>query len=170
MQIRLLGIAAAVALALATSVNAQTTPDKPRTGARADGTADAKPKVDTKAKKAEEERIEADAKAAKAKCGPLKGNAKDVCQQEAKANEKVAKAELNAKYDGSPRNQRKAEETKAEGAYEVAKEKCESNKDAAKACKSEAKAKYDKAKADIKVKYAASERKAATGATTGTPK
>ena len=48
---------------------------------------------------------------------------------------------------------------KAEGAYEVAKEKCESMKDGAHACKNEAKAKYDRAKADIKAKHAKAEAK-----------
>jgi hypothetical protein len=165
MQFKLLSIAAALALAFAANVNAQST--TANTGARADGTADAKPKVDKKAMKAEKDRIEADAKSAKAKCDPLKGNEKDVCQAEAKAKEKTAKAELDAKYDATPRKQRKAEETKAEGEYEVAKQKCDGNKDGSKVCKDQAKAKYDKAKADLKAKYASAEKSpSATGSTT----
>jgi hypothetical protein len=161
MQIKLLSIAAAVALALASTAQAQTRDttrtdaDKPRTEA----------KVDNKAKKAEHDRIEADAKAAKAKCGGMKGNEKDICQAEAKANEKIAKAELEQKYEPSARHARKVEETKAEGTYEVAKEKCESMKDGQHACKNEAKAKYDRAKADLKAKDARADknRAAATG-------
>jgi hypothetical protein len=158
MQIKVLSIAAALALAFAGSAYAQSTPSSNM----------GKPSVDRKAKKAEEEKIEADAKAAKAKCDPMKGNEKDVCQAEAKAHEKVAKAELDAKYSNTPRNQRKVEETKAEGEYEVAKEKCESMKDGAHACKKEAKAKYDRAKADIKAKHARADknRAAATGSST----
>ena len=148
MQFKLLSIAAAVALALAGAAQAQSTTrtdsDKPR----------AEHKVDRKAMKAEKDKIEADAKAAKAKCGSMKGNEKDVCQAEAKANEKVAKAELEQKYEPSDRHARKVEETKAEGKYEVAKERCESNKDGAHDCKKQAKAEYDKAKADIKAKHA----------------
>jgi hypothetical protein len=106
-------------------------------------------------KDAEEDRIEADAKAAKAKCDALKDNAKDVCMAEAKAREKVAKAELDAKKNPSARNQRKVAETKAEGAYDVAKEKCDDMKgDGKNACQKQAKANHDQAKADIKKQYA----------------
>ena len=100
----------------------------------------------------------------------MKGNEKDICQAEAKANEKVAKAELEQKYEPSERHARKAEEVKAEGKYEVAKERCESNKDGASDCKKQAKAEYDKEKADIKAKHAKADSKrnrtAGTGAST----
>ena len=86
------------------------------------------PSADRKVKNAEEDRIEADAKAAKAKCETMKDNAKDVCEKEAKAKEKVAKAELNAKNNPTPSNQRKVAEAKAEGEYDVAKEKCDDMK------------------------------------------
>jgi len=166
MHIKLLSIAAAVALAFAGVAQAQstttTTADKPR----------AETKVDRKAKKADDERIEADAKAAKAKCGSMKGNEKDICQAEAKANEKLAKAENEQKYEPSERHARKVEEVKAEGKYEVAKERCESNKDGVHDCKKQAKADYDKAKAEIKSKHAKSDAKrnrtAGTGSTTST--
>jgi hypothetical protein len=167
MQIKLLSIAAAVALAFAGAAQAQTSTD---TKTRADAPR-AEVKVDRKAKKADEERIEADAKAAKAKCGGMKGNEKDICQAEAKANEKVAKAELEQKYEPSDRHARKVEETKAEGKYEVAKERCESNKDGVHDCKKQAKADYDKAKADIKARHAKSDAKrdrtASSGSTVG---
>ena len=121
--------------------------------------------------KAAHDRIEATAKADKAKCEGLKANAEDVCEAEAKAKEKVAKAELDAKYDKSPRKQRKVEEVKAEGEYEVAKVKCDAQMKDDDACKKQAKAQYDRAKADIKAKYAKAdakrERPAGTGATGG---
>ena len=163
MQIKLLSIAMAAAFAVAGGAYAQSTTTTPST----DKARTEQPRGDHKAKKAEEDKIEADAKAAKAKCEPMKGNEKDVCQAQAKAHEKVAKAELDAKYDNTARNQRKVAETKAEGDYEVAKEKCESMKDGAHACKKEAKAKYDRAKADIKAKHARADknRAAATGST-----
>jgi len=157
MQIKLLSIAAALALAFAGSTYAQTTtPAKP-----------AQPKVDHKAKKAEEDRIEADYKAAKAKCGEMKANEKDVCEADAKGKEKVAKAELDAKYANTERNQRKVDEAKAEHEYHVTKEKCDAEKGKQEnACEKEAKAKYDRAKADIKARYATKDRKAAaTGGT-----
>ena len=164
MQIKLLSIAAAVALAFAGAAQAQTTT---RTDSAKPAEARTDHKVDRKAKKADEDRIEADAKAAKAKCGSLKGNEKDICQAEAKANEKVAKAELEEKYEPSDRHARKVEETKAEGKYEVAKERCESNKDGAHECKKQAKAEYDKAKADLKAKNAKADTKRDRSASSG---
>src|SRR6266571_170934 len=135
----------AVALAFAGSAWAQSGPaapytDKPRVGARADGTPDVKPSVDRKARKAEHDRIEADYKAARAKCGPMKGHEKEVCEADAKGKERVAKAEHE---------------------YNVAKEKCDVAKGKEEsACEKEAKAKYERAKADIKARFASKERKA----------
>ena len=101
--------------------------------------------------KAEKDKIEAQAKADKKACDGMKDNAKDVCQAEAKAKEKIAKAELDAQNKPSPRADEKVRMMKAEGAYEVAKEKCEDQKgDGMMACKKDAKAAYDKAKADAK--------------------
>src|SRR5438876_9988032 len=98
MQIKLLTIAAALALAFAGVAQAQYTQpgasDKPRIGARVEGTPDVKPSVDRKARKAEHDRSEADYKAAQAKCGPMKGHDKDICGGDAKGKEKVTKAEL----------------------------------------------------------------------------
>lgn len=164
MQIKMLSIAAAVALAFAGAAQAQTTP---RTDTAKPADTRVETKVDRKAKKADEDRIEADAKAAKAKCGNMKGNEKDICQAEAKANEKVAKAELEQKYEPSERHARKVEEVKAEGKYEVAKERCESNKDGVHECKKQAKAEYDKQKADLKAKNAKADVKRDSTASTG---
>jgi hypothetical protein len=117
-------------------------------------------------KNAEEDRIEAEYKAAREKCDPLQGNAKDVCQKEAKAQEKTAKAELKAKTDPTPANQRKAREAKAEGEYEVAKEKCDDKKGNDKdACQKDAKATYERAKADIKKADARDAKTSGSGAT-----
>ncbi|HYR35028.1 MAG TPA: hypothetical protein VEQ87_12105 [Burkholderiales bacterium] len=160
MRTPLLTIAAAMALAFAGVAQAQTTTP----GARADGTADAKPQVDRKARNAEEDKIEAEYKAAKAKCSSMKANEKEVCEADAKGKEQVAKAELKAKYDPSPANQRKIAEAKAEHEYKVAKEKCDASKGKEEsACEKEAKARYDRTKADIKAKYAAADKRAAQG-------
>jgi hypothetical protein len=102
--------------------------------------------------KAEKDKIEATAKADKKACEPMKENAKDICQAEAKAKEKIAKAELDAQNKPSPKADEKVRMMKAEGTYEVAKEKCEDQKgDGMMACKKDAKAAYDKAKADAKL-------------------
>ena len=151
MHIKLLSIAAAVALAFAAAAQAQT----PRADGRSDAdkprTMTEKPKVDRKAMKAEEDRIEAEYKVAKAKCNDLKGNEKEVCEADAKGKEKVAKAELEQKYEPSPAHARKVEELKAEHEYHVAKEKCDAEKSKQEnVCEKEAKAKYERAKADIK--------------------
>ena len=70
-------------------------------------------------------RISADYKADRAACASQAGNAKDVCGEEAKAKEKVARAELEYSYSGKPADQTKVLETKAKSAYAVAKEKCD---------------------------------------------
>jgi hypothetical protein len=143
MKLQILSIAAAVALAF--------------------GTAQAQTSSKHEMKSAEKERIEADYKADKAKCDSMQGNAKDVCMKEAKGKENVAKAELNAKNNPSASNQRKVDQAKAKADYEVAKEKCDDQKGNEKsACQKEAKAAYDRAKADIKKADAKS---AGTGAT-----
>jgi len=147
MKLQILSLAAAVALAFGT--------------AQAQTTAAGKHEM----KSAEKDRISADYKADKAKCDSMQGNAKDVCMKQAKGKENVAKAELDAKQNPSPRNQRKVEEAKAKSDYEVAKEKCDDQKGKEKsACEKEAKASYDRAKADIKKADAKS---AGTGATSG---
>lgn len=154
MHIKLLSIVAAVTLAFAGAAQAQTATTAPGS----------KPSVDRKVKKADHDRIEADYKAAKAKCSTLKGNGKEVCEADAKGKENVAKAELENKYEPSEGHARKVDEAKAEHEYKVSKEKCDAAKGKEEsACEKEAKAKYERAKADIKAKHASSERKAATG-------
>jgi hypothetical protein len=106
--------------------------------------------------KTQHERIEADAKAAKAKCKDLKDNAKDICQAEAKGNEKLAKKELDYKKNPNEKNRVDVEKMKAEVAYEVAKEKCEDQKGADMlSCKKQAKSEKDRAMAAAKGKTVA---------------
>jgi len=106
--------------------------------------------------KAQKDKISADYKAAKERCDPLKDNAKDICTVEAKGNEKVAKAELEAQYKPTPKHDEKAKIAKADAAYELAKEKCDDQSGNAKdVCKKDAKAAYTSAKADAKATKAA---------------
>jgi hypothetical protein len=161
-KLQMYGIAAAVMLAFAGVAQAQTTAPADRPAARTDGSAagSSANRTDRKVANAEEDRIEAAYKADKAKCDTMNGNAKDVCEKEAKGKEKVAKAELDAKKNPSERNQRKVEEAKAEAEYEVAKEKCDDMKGKDKdACQKDAKANHEKAKA------AFAKRNASAGAT-----
>ena len=108
----------------------------------------------------EKDRVEADAKAAKEACKGMKDNAKDICQAEAKAKEKVAKKELDFKKNPNDKNAQDLEKMKVEAAYEVAKEKCEDLKGADMAsCKKNAKAEKDRGMAAAKGKTVASAQK-----------
>lgn len=107
------------------------------------------PKADYKAAK---DSISTTYKADKKACDALSGNAKDVCTEEAKGKEKVAKAELEYRYTGKPADQNKLLKTQAEATYAVAKEKCDdkagNDKDV---CVKEAKAAEATALADAKM-------------------
>jgi hypothetical protein len=97
-------------------------------------------------------RISADYKADKAACASLAGNAKDICIEEAKAKEKVARAELEFSFTGKKKDRNSVLVAKAESTYAVAKEKCDdkagNDKDV---CIKEAKAVEVKALADAKL-------------------
>lgn len=97
-------------------------------------------------------RISADYKADKAACASLAANAKDICVEEAKAKEKVARAELEYSFTGKSKDRNKVLVAKAESTYAVAKEKCDdkagNDKDV---CVKEAKAAEVKALADAKL-------------------
>ena len=102
--------------------------------------------------KAGETRISADYKTDKAACASQTANAKDICQQEAKAKEKVALAELEYGYTGNAADRNKVLVVKAESAYAVAKERCDDQSGNAKdVCVKEAKAVEVKALADAKL-------------------
>ena len=140
-------LSGAFLLGAATLAPAQNTPSEPAKAVQPKSMENKRAGISGDEYKREKDRIEAEAKAAKAKCKDMKDNAKDVCQAEAKANEKIAKKELDYKKNPNDKNMRDLEKIKVEGAYEVAKEKCEDQKGAAiVSCKSEAKASYDKAK------------------------
>ena len=102
--------------------------------------------------KAAKTQISADYKAEKAACAPLIANAKDICVEQAKAKEKVARAELEYNYTGKAKDQNKVLVAKAESIYAVAKEKCDdkagNDKDV---CVKEAKAVEVKALADARM-------------------
>lgn len=124
-------------------------------------------KDEYKTQKAE---IEATYKADKKGCG-MKANSKDVCNAEAKAKEKVSRAELEASYKPSPGADAKVREAKADADYDVAKERCEDLKGKEQsACKVEANSAHEKAtheKAKGEVKAAKTEAKAENKAAMG---
>jgi len=108
--------------------------------------------------KAAEDRIAAEYTTDKAKCDPLSGNTKDICIAEAKGKEKVAKAELEARYEPTAKNHYKALVAKAEADYAVANEKCDdklgNDKDI---CVKEAKAVKTRIEADAEAQLKTSE-------------
>jgi hypothetical protein len=120
-------------------------------------------KMDRKAHNSDEDRIESEYKAAKEQCDSMKGNQKDICVAEAKAKERVAKAENDAKNAKDPsRAQARVERVKADAAYDVAKQKCQEMKGNQKdACMKDAKAERDRSRATT----AKRERPASTGST-----
>ena len=97
-------------------------------------------------------RLSAGYKADKAACALLAGNAKDICVEEAKAKEKVARADLEYAYSGKDSDRNKLRVAKADAAYAVARERCDdlagNPKDV---CVKEAKAAKISALADAKM-------------------
>ena len=107
--------------------------------------------------------ISADYKAAKAACDSLKAkaNAKDICEEEAEAAEKNARAELEFSASGKPADGIKVQTVKADGIYEVAKERCDDLSGNAKdVCNKEAKAAHVSALASAKATKASAEARA----------
>lgn len=97
-------------------------------------------------------RISADYKADKAACASMAGNSKDICLEQAKGKEKVARAELEFGYTAKDADRNKVLVAKAESNYAVAKERCDDKAGNAKdVCRSEAKAVETKALAQAKL-------------------
>jgi hypothetical protein len=96
--------------------------------------------------------ISATYKADKAACASFTANAKDICIEEAKAKEKVARAELEYAYSGTTKDENRVQVAKAESIYAVAKEKCDDlSGNARDVCVKETKAVEAQSLADAKV-------------------
>lgn len=160
-------LSGALLLGTATLAPAQKQPSEPAKAAQPSSMENKSAGISGDEYKREKDRIEADAKAAKEKCKSLKDNAKDICEAEAKGNEKLAKKELDYRKNPNDKNRQDVEKMKAEVAYEVAKEKCEDQKgNDALSCKKQAKAEKDRAIGALKgKKVAAADAPRATGAT-----
>lgn len=89
------------------------------------------PAMSRQAFKAAESKIEAVARSERKACETRKGRAAELCAKEAKAREKIAKAELEADYRPSPDSAQEARNVKANAEYDVAREKCDDLKGAA---------------------------------------
>ena len=112
--------------------------------------------------KAGQDRISKDYKQAKAGCDGLSGNTEDICNVEAKGNEKVALAELETQYKPSVKNHYNLRVARAEADYAVANERCDDSAGNVKdVCVEEAKAAETAAKADAKAQMKTSDANAA---------
>lgn len=101
--------------------------------------------------KAGKDKIAVDYKADKAGCSAQAGHARDICVAEAKGREKVAKAELEARYRPGDKSGYALKVAKAEADHGIAREKCDDKSGNDKqACVREAKAVQARAKADAK--------------------
>ena len=101
----------------------------------------------------------------KSACKPMGGNAKDVCMQEAKGRDSVAKAELEATFSPSDKHHYDVRIAKADAAYAVSKEKCDDFAGNAKdVCRKEATSAHVTAKANAKVAEKSADANAAAAA------
>lgn len=98
------------------------------------------------------DRVSAEYKAEKAACATFSGNQKDICREQAKGKEKVARAELDYNLTGSAKDAKNLAVVKADADYAVAKEMCDDKAGNSKdVCVAEAKATHTKALADVKL-------------------
>ena len=108
--------------------------------------------------KAAEKSIATEYKSAKAGCNTFADNARDICMVVAKGREKVAKAELEARYKPSKNADYDVNVTRGKADYFVALEKCDDKTGNVKdVCVKEAKAGLMRAKSDAKSQLKTSE-------------
>jgi len=99
-------------------------------------------------------RAERDYKEAKAKCEGYSGNARDICEAEAKAQRAKSEADAKAAYSDTSKARYDQRVAAAEADYKVARQRCDDlagdNKDV---CIKDAEAALARAKADAKTAY-----------------
>ena len=97
--------------------------------------------------------IEAETRVAVSHCRDLEGQSKDLCKAEARAEERIRKADLEARYRGTVAAAADARLARAKAQYEIAKARCSAERSEDKlACLRSARA--DKAKALNEAKLA----------------
>jgi hypothetical protein len=96
-------------------------------------------------------RIGVDYKTDRVACDSLKANAKDVCVEQAKGKEKIARAELEHSYTGKESDRIALLKARADADYAVAKEQCDDKAGNDKTvCVKEAKAAHTTAQVDAR--------------------
>lgn len=122
------------------------------------------PAMSKGAYQAEEDKIQDQYTADKKACEGMKDNAKAICKAEAKGKDQVARAQLEARYQPSPRNDERLKLARADADYDVARQKCDDQQGSAKdVCRKEAKVAYDTAKAQAKATAAGNTRQRGSG-------
>ena len=103
--------------------------------------------------KAQQVRIEAEYDAAQARCKPLKGNARDVCNERVRGARDIQQAELEMNFKPTPDNDEKLRVAKAEAVYAVTLQQCKGldGKSAKEVCRKDAKAVLAGAKVEAKL-------------------
>ena len=97
------------------------------------------------------QKVSADYKAASTKCDARKGNDKDICMAEAKAERARGESQAVAKHENSESARAHAREKVADADYDLAKEKCDAKSGADKdSCMDNAKSVHTAALADAK--------------------
>jgi hypothetical protein len=98
------------------------------------------------------DKIEAQYQQDKQSCSVQSGNAKDVCDKQAKGREKIAKAQLDYDRTGKASDRNKIEKTKADVDFSVAQERCDDAKgNAHELCETQAKTAHTKALSSAKM-------------------
>ena len=101
---------------------------------------------------AAKERVEDTFKADKAACKSVSGNARDICQAQAKGKEQVALADIAYGQTGKQADAVKVGLARADGEFAVAKERCDDLAGQPKSlCRTQAGAAHTKAQADAKL-------------------
>ena len=109
--------------------------------------------VDKDAHRAAMDKAAADYRTAKTRCDAMKGNAEEVCEDEAKLAQARAELDATTKHDNTGNNVRKARDNVIDAEYELADEKCDSLKgDAEDKCEAQAKSTRDAARDANKAK------------------
>lgn len=109
--------------------------------------------MDKDAFKATRDRIEMTYRSDKAQCASLQGNARVVCEAEAKAKRKIEKAEAEADFRNTTKARTHAIVARADAEYSVAKKKCGDLSGSEKTvCVTKANAARVRAKADARMK------------------
>ena len=102
--------------------------------------------------KAQQVRIEAEYDAAQARCKPMKGNARDVCNEQVRGGRDIQIAELELQYKPTADNDEKLRIARAEASYAVQLQRCKSmDGNAKEVCRKDAKAVFAGARAEAKL-------------------